>query len=267
MFSILAGPEFNSPARRPTSSLGILGAVQKQAVAVIKARLPVDVLSARKKVAKSRGGAATKYICGFGDVDPTVFDVLPNELVFTMENEPPATTNMQSFVADHQVYGTQFLTGDIQVEGFTALNCIPHTAFYTDQTLVFVGKRPGWLRVEVSIGVATSSQIQKNGIDGFAVQVSGSATINNASEEYICAGDWVCWAVPQEESQPTLTVVGVPPQKALARLFVFDVIELLEKVFDDDGKLRQKEHFEANVIGRALTSATQCQEFDIMLHG
>jgi len=115
-------------------------------------------------------------------------------------------------------------------------------------------------------GVATSSQIQKNGIDGFAVQVSGSVTINNASNDFICAGDWVSWTIPME-AQPSLTIVGVPPQKALARLAVFSVLKNTHMFDAATGNLLSGAHPESAIIGRALTNATQCQEFDIMLHG
>lgn len=138
MFGILSGPEFNSPARRPTSSLGILGAVQKQAVSVIKARLPAEGLLARKAAAGA-APVSNDFICGVDNVDPILFDVLPNELVFTIADDKPDDTSMSSFVSSHQVYGKQFLTGDIQVEGFTALNGIKKGTHDPDGKLVFIG--------------------------------------------------------------------------------------------------------------------------------
>lgn len=137
MYGLLAGREFNSPERRPTSSLGILGAVQKQAVSVIKARLPAGGLLARKKAAGSASDPAD-YVCGLNNLDAVLFDVLPNELVFTFADCTPARSSMESFVAEHQVHGKQFLTGDIQAEGFTALNALP-TAAYDKGQIIFIG--------------------------------------------------------------------------------------------------------------------------------
>lgn len=119
----------------------------------------------------------------------------------------------------------------------------------------------------IGVGIATSSQIQAKGIDGFAVQISGSATINNAGPGYVCAGDWVCWCKPAEKHQtPVYTVIGIPPKKALANVKAFDILDHLRD-FNADGRRYLNSIFESQVIGRALTSATQCQEFDIMLHG
>lgn len=138
MYHILAGPEFNSPDRRPTSSLGILGATQKQAVCVIKARLPEDALETRKLAAVGKPeDRLTDYVCGVEHTDPAIMDVLPNELVFRVQTTPVSEVNMQSFVAEHPVYGKQYLTGDIQVEAFSALNGLPADEY----KLVFVGTR------------------------------------------------------------------------------------------------------------------------------
>lgn len=138
MYHILAGPEFNSPSRRPTTSLGILGAVQKQAVAGIKARLPENALAFRKAAAVGAADnpeIAANYVCGVDNTDPQIMDVYPNELVFRYEDHSAQATNMESFVADHPVYGKQYVTGDIQVEAFSALNGLNKL----DPNVVFVG--------------------------------------------------------------------------------------------------------------------------------
>lgn len=142
MFGVLAGPEFNSPERRPTASLGILGAVQKQAVSVLKARLPENALAVRKKKAGANGKTNPgEYVCGVENLDPVIMDVLPNELVFTVADAKFDETSMESFIADHQVYGKQFVTGDIQIDGFTALNGLHSDDFEKDtQTVVFIGE-------------------------------------------------------------------------------------------------------------------------------
>lgn len=138
MYHILAGPEFNSPDRRPTSSLGILGAVQKQAVCVIKARLPEHALEARKAAAVGVAlERAKNYVCGVEHTDPAIMDVMPNELVFRNQDRGREDVSMKTFVDDHPVYGKQYLTGDIQVEAFSALNGLSCTA---EADFVFVGK-------------------------------------------------------------------------------------------------------------------------------
>jgi hypothetical protein len=269
MYHILAGPEFNSPDRRPTSSLGILGAVQKQAVCVIKARLPEHALEARKAAAVGTASERAKnYVCGVEHTDPAIMDVMPNELVFRSQDRGRGDVSMKTFVDDHPVYGKQYLTGDIQVEAFSALNGLSCTAA---ADFVFVGKSVCVCACAFTnvAGVATSSQIQKNGIDGFAVQVSGSVTINNAHKAhgFICAGDWIVWQSPDfVGDRPRLTVVGTPRTKALAELLVVTAVSLVNMAgFVDPatGDIKLAPH--PLVIGRALTSATQCQEFDLML--
>lgn len=135
-------------------------------------------------------------------------------------------------------------------------------------------RMPPPLAVTSETGVATGSQIQKNGIDGFAVQTTGSATINNANalEGFICAGDWVAWQFPQYAAgRPRFTVVGLPPAKALAEIRSISAVDLVAQSFPQSGAsyINKNGSFltyvQHTVIGRALTGATQCQEFDIML--
>ena len=61
------------------------------------------------------------------------------------------------------------------------------------------------------------------------------------------------------------TVIGVPLQKALAVLCPFNILKKLEFFDPASGNLHSGLCISNFIIGRALTNATQCQEFDIML--
>lgn len=94
-------------------------------------------------------------------------------------------------------------------------------------------------------------------------------TINNPNNrlDFVCAGDWVVWTLPTcVGGVPRFTVIGIPRTKALAELTTVTAIEIVNSDFvdADTGDFNQTVH--EFVIGRALTSATQCQEFDLMLH-
>jgi hypothetical protein len=69
-------------------------------------------------------------------------------------------------------------------------------------------------------------------------------------------------------STPHYTVAGIPRQKILACVKSWSVLDLVGKgdYVDDNGNFTQGCDPSARVIGRALTSATTSQEFDISLH-
>lgn len=120
-------------------------------------------------------------------------------------------------------------------------------------------------------GLATGSEINGRGIDGFAIHVTGSATINNAGGNYIGAGDWVAWCPPElRGNTPVYTVSGLPRAKALACVQNWGALDIVEApagvYLDANGNFRGQKDPSARVIGRALTSATTSQEFDILLH-
>ena len=121
-------------------SIGILGAVQKQAICVLKARLPKDELLVRKTLAGERGRENPRaFICGVDNLDPEVMSVYPNELVFVRRTCSSAASNMQSFIDEHPVHGEQFVTGDIHVKGFTAFNGLPVATVNDTDEIVYVG--------------------------------------------------------------------------------------------------------------------------------
>ena len=118
------GPQFQSPARAPTSSLGVYGPSQTQAVTVLKAMLPDNFLEVRKQQFK---GIAGDCYGGLRSTESAIADVLPHELVFVERTFQPSggTTAMEAFVANHPPYGRKFLTGGIQLEAFSAFNGLP----------------------------------------------------------------------------------------------------------------------------------------------
>jgi hypothetical protein len=140
MHAMLSGPEFNSPSRRPTMSLGILGPVQKQAIAVVKARLPDDELLVRKTEAGLNArNPRNVYYGDTSDLEPEIMSVYPNELVFTRRTATSDHMNMQQFITEHPVHGNQFVTGDIHVNGFTAFNGLLQQEVLELDNIVFVG--------------------------------------------------------------------------------------------------------------------------------
>jgi hypothetical protein len=142
MHAILQDPAFDSPSRRPTTSLGILGAVQKQAVAVLKARLPENELVVRRTQAGIEGKEHPEnFVCGVDNVDAEIMSVYPNELVFTQRTFVSGETNMQLFINEHPVHGKQFVTGDIQIAGFTAFNGLGWQIVNDTDRIVYMGKR------------------------------------------------------------------------------------------------------------------------------
>lgn len=105
----------------PTSSLGVYGPSQTQAVTVLKAMLPDNFLEVRKQRFK---GNHNDCYGAFKSTESAITDVLPHELVFVERTFRPSrdTSAMETFVADHPPYGRKFLTGGIQLEAFSAFN-------------------------------------------------------------------------------------------------------------------------------------------------
>jgi hypothetical protein len=194
------GPQFNSPSRAPTSSLGVYGATQAQSVTVVKAMLPSNFLAVRKL--RNRGHEADCF-GDFQDSSAAITDVIPHELVFTERLTPPQEDTMDAFVTAHPTYGKKFLTGGIQIEAFSAFNALRNEDEFMDR-IVFVGSFLLVWHVQAFVtGVATSPQSFSSGITGFTVQTSGSVTIENLSPHTICSGDWIQWAPPEmEDNRP-----------------------------------------------------------------